>query len=303
MKRKKLVIMLSLIGIFILIIARKSALTNATEAVDQCIHIVIPSLFPFFYLSTLLCGNIETINLLLPKPLRNALRIDNKDTGLLILSFLGGYPVGAQAVATAWKHGQIESQKAKRLLGFCNNAGPSFIFGILGALFSKPAAAPVLWIVHISSALLTGWLLPYDKGTERVEQSAHYDSRNVTLTNALGSSLRITATVCGWVILFRILIGIFLLKLKNIIPIEITIILSGLLELTNGCLGLTAITNEALRFITCSAMLSFGGLCVALQTRSVVNGLNMKYYFPGKILQTIISIILSAILSIFLFSS
>ena len=41
-----------------------------------------------------------------------------------------------------------------------------------------------------------------------------------------------------------------------------------------------------------SVMLSFGGLCVLLQTRSVTRGLSLKYYCLGKLIQTVFGLAL-----------
>ena len=61
----------------------------------------------------------------------------------------------------------------------------------------------------------------------------------------------------------------------------------------HGCCSLTRIENIALRFITCSGILALGGICVTLQTASVTQGLSIKYYYRGKLLQCIFSLVIS----------
>ena len=70
--------------------------------------------------------------------------------------------------------------------------------------------------------------------------------------------------------------------------------ITGLLELANGCCSLSSIDSVSVRFVLCSGMLAFGGVCVTMQTISVVNGLSVKYYFVGKGLQTVFSLLLAA---------
>jgi hypothetical protein len=63
----------------------------------------------------------------------------------------------------------------------------------------------------------------------------------------------------------------------------------GILELTNGCIHLGTLEDPELRFAVCAVLLSFGGLCVTMQTVSVTGKLGSGLYFPGKILQTCIT--------------
>ena len=67
----------------------------------------------------------------------------------------------------------------------------------------------------------------------------------------------------------------------------------GLLELSNGCCELLSVSDVALRFVICSGLLSFGGLCVTMQTVSVTPGLSLRDYFLGKLLQTAFSVLLA----------
>jgi hypothetical protein len=45
--------------------------------------------------------------------------------------------------------------------------------------------------------------------------------------------------------------------------------------------------------VICSALLGLGGICVAMQTISVTGSLGTGWYFRGKILQCILSIVLA----------
>ena len=100
------------------------------------------------------------------------------------------------------------------------------------------------------------------------------------------------ARVCGWVILFRLLIG-FLERWTIGIPDVLSVLISGMLELTNGCMMLKNVGSVGLRFYICSLLLAFGGLCVTMQTVSVAGDLGIGHYLRGKLLQTMFSGLLS----------
>ena len=285
------------IGMLALILDSKTALQGAAEGVELCIKTVIPNLFPFFVLSSLLLSAVSTARLSIFKPIGRLCGIPKGSETILLVGLLGGYPVGAQCISQAYSTGQLSKNDSARMLGFCNNAGPAFIFGISGMLFQKTNIAFALWIVHICSALLVGTVLP-NKSNGQIKCDL-----NKANGHPLPIALHNIGTVCGWVILFRTLICFIDRWFLWLVPKEIRIFLTGILELANGYLELTQIPGEELRFIFASILLSFGGICVGLQTLSIASqtGLETRYYFPGKILQAIISAALSIAISQMLF--
>jgi hypothetical protein len=108
------------------------------------------------------------------------------------------------------------------------------------------------------------------------------------------------AIICGWVILFRVLITVTERWMLWFLPVSAQIVVRGVLELANGIVSLSQIGNLGLRMIIVSTLLSFGGICVWMQTRSVVRDLSMRYYLPGKLTQSAISCMIATALQFFL---
>jgi hypothetical protein len=94
------------------------------------------------------------------------------------------------------------------------------------------------------------------------------------------------------VVLFRVILAFGNRWIFWAFPTEVQVVLSGILELTNGCCALGNIEDLGLRFVICSGLLAFGGVCVTMQTVSVAAEIGLGYYFPGKIMQALISIAL-----------
>lgn len=279
-------------GMLVLILDSKTALLGVSEGIGICIRTVIPSLFPFFVLSILLTGAMGSGGFSLLKPLGRICGVPGGMEGLIPLGLLGGYPVGAQAAAQAYAEARISKEQAHRLLGFCSNCGPAFLFGIAGSLFSQPGKAWVLWGVHILSAILVGILLPEKK---RVHCQAS-KGNPPDLPEAMNRAIGITASVCGWILLSRCLLSFLERWFLWAFSAEVQAIAAGILELANGCLALHHVENEATRFLLASGLLGFGGLCVGMQTVSVTGTLGTGWYFPGKLLQMSLSLSLSALL-------
>ena len=279
--------LLSGVGIFLLIMDGKTAIQGISEGIDICIRSVIPSLFPFVVLGCLLTGSLSGSKIPLLYPLGKLFRIPTGAESLLLIGFLGGYPVGAQSIAQAYRSGQLSKQAAERMLAFCNQAGPSFLFGILGPILS-PGKAGILWGIQIISALLVSLCIPAAPEKTVIQQKDPVD-----LSTALNQGIRTMSTICGWIILFRMIIAFLHRWILWLFPAHWNVGIIGMLELANGCLALPQISNESIQFLICAGILSFGGICVTMQTASVIDNLSLLIYFPGKIMQALISMLIS----------
>ena len=174
------------------------------------------------------------------------------------------------------------------MLAFCSNAGPAFLFGIGSRLFSNVGICFTLWLIHILSAWLVAIMTP-GKRSGAIHTVTNTD---VSLPQAIKTALMTMACICGWVTLFRVILTFMELWFLWALPIELRCLMKGILELSNGCCSLLDISDLATRILLFSAMLSFGGICVTMQTYSLCNGLDCRNYLPGKITQAAISMLL-----------
>lgn len=273
----------------VLILDGKTALEGARNGIELCLETVIPSLFPFFVLSILMTSAFSGMSPTVLRPLGRLCRIPKGFESILISGFLGGYPVGAQCISQAYQCGNLEKDEAQHLLTFCNNAGPAFLFGMVSSLFPDRWMIWALWGIHIISAVLCAVILPGGSG----KSTAITSVQDVTLSTALSAAVRVMASVCGWVVIFRVIISFLKRWCLWIFPTNVQTALIGFLELSNGCSELLFVEDISLRFLICSCILAFGGLCVTMQTLSVIGTLSPSSYFLGKCLQTIFSLLIS----------
>lgn len=282
----------------VLILDAKTALSSAQTGLNLCIRTVIPSLLPFVILSVIINSNFAGYRMSFLHPISKACGIPSGAESLLLFGILGGYPVGAQGVSEAYRNNLISKQDARRMLGFCNNAGPAFIFGMLGGLFENATTTWILWGIHIFSAIVVGCLLP-GKSKQYTQMPK---KRAITVTKAIETGAKTMGIICAWIILFRILIGILQRWVLWLLPEQAQIWLISLTELSNGCYELYNITSQGTRFIISAGTLAFGGICVYMQTQSVTEDLHCGLYFPGKVLQSCISILTALAVQPLLFS-
>ena len=280
------------IGMIVLILDAKTAFSGAAEGIRLCIGTVIPSLFPFFVLSIMLTSALQGVSLPLLGPVCRLLKIPKNCGGLLLLSFLGGYPTGAQSIGLAARSGDVGKQEARRMLAFCNNAGPAFLFGMGAVLFERVWICVVIWLIHILSACIVGMWTPGMSDASKVTTEA----RNISWTDGLKQAVITLALVCGWVILFRVIWAVVDRWCLWLLPEKSKLLFSGFLELSNGCCNLAEVGTVGFRFLLFGVWISFGGICVTMQTFSVLrdSGIDTGLYLPGKLTQAAVCILLSS---------
>ncbi len=295
--RKRLSALAAAVGMFFFIVDSKTALDGAAKGVMLCLKTIIPSLFPFLFLSGILLSAMDDGGFIPLKWVGKLFFLPRGTEGILIPAFLGGYPVGAQSVWARWQCGQINKRCAEKMLCFCSNAGPSFLFGIILTKFSRGDRVWVIWAIQIMSALTCARLFPAPACVSSKEMK-HTGQRQSAMESAISAILKI----CGWAILFRMLLAFLDRWVFWAVPVAVRVTLIGLMELSNGCCVLSAISDETLRFIVCNVILSFGGLCVIYQTASVCTGLEIRDYVLGKCFQSLTALLLSVIIGFHLWA-
>lgn len=276
-------------AMFVLIMDGKTALEGAQQGIELCYKTVIPSLFPFLFLSVILTASMTGNRNSRLRPLGKLFQTPEGSESILVSALFGGYPAGAHCIRAAWNTGVLSRENAQRMLPYCNNAGPAFIFGMVSHMFPESWMVWALWLIHVFSGFLVSRL-----SSASPQASGVFNKKSISIADAMGSALSIMAQICGWVILFRIILSFLSRWVLWLLPIPMQVLISGFLELSNGCWELQLVSSIPLRFILCSGMLSFGGICVIMQTMSAAKGLSMRCYLQGKLMQTLFSILLSA---------
>lgn len=271
-----------------LILYPAEAADAARQGLSLCLQTVLPSLFPFFVLSSLFVGSgaADGLARALERFMRPLFYLSGGGASALAMGLAGGYPVGARTVAELYRGGEVSKPEAERLLSFCNNAGPGFILGVCGgAVLQSSRAGAYLYLVHAASAVLTGVLLrrcTVAEQTAAPSGNRRNGRRAAAFPTVVRDSFAAVWSVCGFVVLFAVLLRFVTLLLPG------RVLLAGFIELTNGVLALPADRGG---FILCAVFLGWGGLSVHAQTLSVLDGtgLSPRLYFLGKAAQAALS--------------
>lgn len=264
------------------------------DGIELCLITVIPALFPFLLLSSPLMEQLRNSSIPLSSGISRLLRISQNSVPLFLIGLLGGYPVGARCIAQDVKTGKLSPADGNRMLCFCTNAGPSFIFGMGISLFADGMICCLAWMIQILSAVLMGIMTPGSCKLQRVSNSKDTSATTDTLFKAMETM----GMICGWVVIFRIIICYCKQYLFRFVPQMVGDILLGLLELSNGCYSLQEMADLQTSWLLFSLYLALGGGCVALQTASILRTVHLSVasYLRAKFCQGILALSLAGAL-------
>ena len=267
----------------------EQAVAAARDGLRLCGNVIVPSLFPFFVLSSLVVelGLSRYLGRLFQRFMVPLFRVNGACASALALGFVGGYPVGARTAIALYRSGQCTKTETERLLAFCNNSGPAFIFGVVGAgIFHSGPVGLLLYLTHVAASLAVGLLFRFYKphdgpASPRGSSSVQFQTGNAgaaftrSVTGALSGILNICAFVICFTVILRLLtlcgaldlaaeVLAFLFRPLGLDRIWARRLLTGVVELSSG---VTALSGGAIsgRLSMAAFMLGWAGLSVHCQ--------------------------------------
>lgn len=294
-----------------------TAADAARQGLSLCGRVIVPTLFPFFVLSNLFVrrGYYRYVAALLRPAMGPLFAIGAGGAGALALGAVGGYPIGAATAFELYDGGQLSRKEAERLLAFCNNAGPAYIFGVVGAgVLGNVRTGALIYCAHLAAALLVGIMAGLLGGAENrplrlsasSEPTAPFSADFVT---AVKTGLTTILTVCAFLCFFSVLLA-FCAQTGILRPAAAALgllgldgntalaLLYGTAELSTGVGTLPPDCPQTVLLSVCSFLLGWGGLCVHCQVLAIKGSreLSLRPYFLGKLAQGLLAAVLVQLL-------
>ena len=222
-----------------LLLCSQAALESARAGLNLCAQMIVPSLLPFFILSSLLqqLGLPGILGRWLSPVTQRLFGIGGAGASALLLGVTGGYPLGADAVARLRRSGTLTREQAERALAFCNNSGPAFLVGAAGVgVFHSAGYGLLLYGVHVLSAVIVGMLFAPRSGGFPPEERAQIAAVSLSqaLPEAVRSAVRAVLTVSGFVVTFSVVTGV--LDASGLLPALVGTLAARLgLDLSEWC--------------------------------------------------------------------
>lgn len=178
-----------------LILFSASNLSAAQNGLKLWATSVLPTLFPFFIATELLCQTnfVQILGKFLNKFMKPVFNVPGESAIAVIMGIISGYPVGAKVVCNLYENKICSKSEAERLIAFTNNSGPIFILGSVGiSLLGDIQLGKILLITHIISSLLVGILFRFWKKDQVDLTFRNYNSESKELIRVsdLGEILR-----------------------------------------------------------------------------------------------------------------
>ena len=130
---------------------------GAVQGIRLCLQTVIPSLFCFMVLTCFLInsGLYRFLSLPLAWVTRRLFFLPPELGSILLLGMVGGYPMGAKAIASLLQQQKIDPRDAQRMMLYCCCAGPSFIISAVGVqMFGSFSVGVLLFAVQLGVSVL-----------------------------------------------------------------------------------------------------------------------------------------------------
>lgn len=297
----------------LLLLFPRQALEGAKAGLMLWFFTLLPSMLPFLILSSLFVqlGVLENLFCRGSRFFGRVFALSPQGAYALLMGIFCGYPMGAKVTADLYQNRHISRQEADYLLTFASHPGPSFVSAYLCVeiLGREDLAKWTYLVIYLSSFLCSLLFRSSRKKTPPPKNvsvlsgpSLNHVKKETPDSPSLGEALDASilnaflsiTKLGGYMILFSVLQNF----LKTWLPAApcIRYPILGLTEITTG---LSAISQSPLsfplRYMLTVSVTSFGGLCVAAQTKSMLadTGLSLLPYLKGKFCCFVLTLALS----------
>lgn len=267
---KNIIFTLFIIFISVIILVYPDEIISASkDAVMRCLTTIIPSLFGFMVISDLFVST--GFYRVFSKPFsfisEKILKIPRELFPVLLISFIGGYPIGGIIITKLIKEKKITLKTAERMYLFCYSPSPVFVIALMREHFI-PQCIYIAYFSIVAGNLILAFItsLFYESeyvtsGNEKICFSSEKLVKSVE--NASAALFR----MCAVIVFFSVIIsaldttGVF-----SVFPEKYRYLVSSILEITNAGEIFGHFSNFA---ALTTALVSFGGVSVILQLVSL----------------------------------
>ena len=292
----------------VILVFPSAAAGGIADGMKYSAEMLIPSLFPFMVISSFLIrsGASDILGKLLAPVTKSLFRLPEESAAAIVMSFVGGFPVGAKCIRLLYDSGRIDQSQAERMMLFCVCSGPGFLVtGVGGILLHNTDLGWILYFSQLVSGVLIGISagLVFSKKEKRLDPVRQpvrsprslTDSFIEACSDGANSVLLLTAMVTFFTMLLSLLsccgaTGLWerILSVAGLgYPVS-ACIFPIVFEVTGACRSVV-LSGGPLWLL--SIAVGFGGMCVHFQIFSVLGGvkINKLRYFLSRIINAILS--------------
>lgn len=287
----------------LLLIFPQQAAQGVEKGINLCLYTLMPSMYPFMFVSSFVVSSSisEKMADVFAAAMNRIFRLPGVCGVIILLSMVGGLPVGARAIEAAYERGSISKNEGQRLLTFCINPGPAFVITSVGFCFlSSRLCGAIIYASLILSSITTGFLtrFVFHAGTD-FNTDKYVKTDKVPLHESFVASVNTAITgitnVSAWVILFSCVT-----ELISLLPFSdgTRLFVTAITEMTNG--AQQAAGNVPVPLI--AGIIGFTGLCGQMQIMPVVIKMKMKlkHFWAARVVNSALATVIAMLMFDFL---
>lgn len=276
-----------LLIIYFFIVIEVMILINSHEVIDSVksssvmfITKVFPSLFPTMVVGNILTkqGFYKVIPNFIKKIFHKLFNFNDVMTGVFITAMITGSPSNAIYIDEYLNKNLITEKQAESLLCITHFINPLFVVGGVGiGIFNDVKIGflllSILWINNFIKAYINRKNF---KNSCKKNNTINQENFIKSLTDSIKCSISSLLMIFGIVTTFNI----FVTLISNVFHFSIltNCIINGALEMTGGIIKLSNISiNIFIKFLLSYLLLNFGGICIHMQTLSIINNKKIRY--------------------------
>lgn len=286
----------SFISIYFIFKNNQEVANIIIDAVNLFFKKVFVSLFPMFILNDILINlNIPYyFYLIFNNFFLKIFHTNGLAAYVFFMSLISGTPSNAYILKELVNDKKLSNDEASHFLSFTYFSNPLFLIVMLRSIFNLKTSIKII-IIHYISNLIIAFLLrnkaPQITNTTFNKQSKRNGSILIkSINKTINTLLMILGTITFYMLITYIITNLIIGK-----NLFFKTILSSILEITNGLNNLANINlTSKIKEIIGISTISFGGLSIHTQIKAILEETEIKYkcFFKGRIMHTIISIIL-----------
>lgn len=312
----------ALILIIAITLSVNSSLSNAIlKGIELWAVCVLPSVFPYFFISQILCSLSVTKKIAnFFSPVMNKLfNLSGICAYAFFMSVIAGYPLGAKIISDLRKDKLISSSEAVRASALCSTSSPMFLISSVGGImFNSLKFGVLLLITNFLSAIVIGVIFSFYKRKDKplnLYCTILSNGNGNFIFDNVSEAVTSTLFVGGMITLFYLLTEI-LVELKILTPLNFIIgkifndqnfgssIGFGIFEYTKGLRTLSLSPQTFFTLPVACFICGFGGVSIIMQSVAFLRNAKIKTapFILSKFIGAVIGFLIGLILALLLLS-
>lgn len=291
MKRSFIFQILLLIFCALLILFTDIGTAAAKEAVGRCLNIIIPSLFVFMAVSSIIVksGAYRILSIPFYPLAKYVFKIPYELFSVMFISNIAGFSVGASMLTQLVRDKKITAKTASVMQCYCYGGGPSFSLGVIGmVIFNDKLTGLIIFLSSVLANLTIALILNRVYNIKALSEKEKAGFSASDFIECIESSGRSMLMICALIITFAVALEILTIPLSSVLEHmgvylseDAAVLIRSVMEISS----VSALKNGSLVYLPIiSAIFCYGGICILVQVICTVrNSYSLSLFFITRL--------------------